>query len=191
MALDAAREIVEADGLRGLSTRRIAKAIGYSAGTLYQLFEDLDDLIVHLNAETLDGLYEACRNINFTGGPEAELQELAARYIRFVGQHPRLWNALLEHQLPNGRALPPWYHERTERLLDLANAALLPFIAGDDCRPPMHDARVLWASLYGIASLASWGKLAKGETSAALARSLAKNYVAGLRELQGLRTSNV
>ena len=30
MALDAARAIVEEDGLRGLSTRRLAKAIGYT-----------------------------------------------------------------------------------------------------------------------------------------------------------------
>ena len=59
MALDAARAIIESDGLRALSTRRLAKAIGYTPGTLYQLFEDLDDLIIEVNVETLDALHAA------------------------------------------------------------------------------------------------------------------------------------
>jgi AcrR family transcriptional regulator len=179
MAIEAARKIVEKDGLRGLTTRRIATAIGYSAGTLYQLFEDLDDLIVHLNAETLDGLFQDCRDVETTAGPEATLQGLAVRYIRYVNQHPKLWNALFEHNLPNGRALPEWYYERTNRLLGLADTALSPLIP--EKQTGRHDANVLWASLYGIASLASSGKLGKTQTPEALVRSLVENYVAGLR----------
>ena len=60
MALDAAREIVDAEGLRGIKARKIMDKIGYTVGTLYQLFDDLDDLIVHMNTETLDALYEDC-----------------------------------------------------------------------------------------------------------------------------------
>ena len=55
MATDAARELAEEEGLRGITARRIADKIGYSAGTLYNVFENLDDLIVHLNGSTLDG----------------------------------------------------------------------------------------------------------------------------------------
>ena len=47
MALSAAREIAEEDGLGGLTARRIAAKIGYSAGTLYNLFDDLDDLALY------------------------------------------------------------------------------------------------------------------------------------------------
>ncbi len=56
MALEAARQIAEKEGLRGLKARGIAREIGYTIGTLYNLFEDLDDLIVHLNGRTLDAL---------------------------------------------------------------------------------------------------------------------------------------
>ena len=180
LAIAAAREIVKAEGLRGLSTRRVAKAIGYSAGTLYQLFKDLDDVIVHLNAETLDGLFEACRDVDLNAGPEGALRSLAERYMLYVNRHPELWNAVFEHRLPTGRALPASYYERTRKLLGLVDMALAPLIE-DSSAQRMHEARVLWASLYGIASLASSGKLAKTETADALVRSLTANYVAGLR----------
>ena len=180
MALDAARRIVDKDGLRGLSTRQVAKAIGYSAGTLYQLFDDLDDLIVHLNAETLDGLLEACGDVDLTAEPEAALEALATRYLRYVSRHRELWNAVIEHHLPKERPLPAWYHARTNKLLGLVDAALSTLIKSDG-KVRMHEARVLWASLYGIASLAGSVKLAKTETAEALVRSLTVNYVAGLR----------
>jgi AcrR family transcriptional regulator len=180
MAIHAAREIVAKDGLRGLSTRRVAKAMGYSPGTLYQLFEDLDDLIVHLNAETLEGLFEACRDVDLTVEPEAALEALARRYILYVNQNAELWNAVFEHRLPNERARPAWYYERTNRLLDLAGTAISALVEGNRERR-LHEARVLWASLYGIAALASSRKLAKTETADALVRTLTENYVAGLR----------
>ena len=44
MAMAAAREIAEKEGLRGLTARRIAREIGYTVGTLYNLFDNLDDL---------------------------------------------------------------------------------------------------------------------------------------------------
>ena len=59
LALGAARDIAEAEGLRGLTARRIAAEIGYSVGTLYNVFVNLDDLIIHLNGSTLDQLYKA------------------------------------------------------------------------------------------------------------------------------------
>ena len=181
MALDAARDIVARDGLRGLSTRRIAKEIGYTAGTLYHLFANLDDLIAQMNADTLEALLEACAGVDSEGEPEAALHQLAARCIRFVGEHPKLWNAVFEHTLPDGRTLHERHITAVARLLGLAETALAPlFPSGMEDRR-LHEARVLWASLYGIASLAVSGKLAQAETPEYMAGSLATNYIAGLR----------
>ncbi len=180
MALAAAREIAETEGLGGLTARRIAGRIGYSAGTLYNVFEDLDDLIVHLHVTTLDGLYAACAAVPRTGEPEADLRALARAYIDFTGEHPRLWNLLFEHRLPEGRPLPDWYLEKVSRLLALVEAVIAPlFPPGQDVER-LHSARVLWSSLHGMCSVASAGKLAETESLAAMADSLATNYVAGL-----------
>lgn len=181
MVLAAAREIAEAEGLRGLTARRIAGRIGYSVGTLYNLFEDLDDLIMHLHVITLDGLYEACAAVPQNGVPEADLKALARAYIGFTGEHARLWNLLFEHRLPEGRPLPDWYLEKVARLLRLLERAIAPLFAPGQEAERLHSARVLWSSLHGMCSLASAGKLSDSESLTAMADSLARNYVTGLR----------
>jgi len=181
MALDAARDIVVRDGLRGLSTRRIAKEIGYAAGTLYQLFTDLDDLIAQMNADTLEDLFEVCKGVDYEAGPEAALRQLANSYTRFVDERPNLWNALFEHTLPNGRTYPERHASAVTSLLGLAETALAPLFPPGEENRRLHEARVLWASLYGVIFLAVSQKLAPTESPDQMARSLVANYVAGLR----------
>ena len=90
LALDAAERIIEEEGLKSLTVRRVASAIGYSHGTLYNVFADLDDLIVHLNGRTLDALYEALKDIPVEGEPEAALMQLSKGYIAFSRSHRNL-----------------------------------------------------------------------------------------------------
>lgn len=181
MALGAARKIVSKHGLRALSTRKIATRIGYSPGTLYQLFDDLDDLILHLSAETLDGLIEQCRDVDFAQGPEAALEELARRYIGYVNRNRGLWNAIFEHSLPEGRAAPEWFRERTRKLLSLAEKAIAPLFGAGEEKACWHEAQVLWAGLYGIGSLSTARKLPPEEHPETMVRSLVRNSIAGLR----------
>jgi AcrR family transcriptional regulator len=186
MALSAARKIVAKEGLRGLTTRRIAAKIGYSAGTLYQLFADLDDLVVHLNGKTLDALFAASKDVNFEAGIEATLQNLANIYIRFVGENPKLWTAVVEHNPPQGKETPAWYSGRIRSLLELAERALSPMYSPEDTERKNRDAHILWAGLYGIASLESARKLPSNVTAQELVRTLVTTYVAGLRAASGV-----
>jgi AcrR family transcriptional regulator len=185
LALTAAQKIIAKQGLRGLSTRRIADKIGYSPGTLYQLFEDLDDLIVHVNARTLDGLIAACRDVDFSRGPEVALSDLARCYIDYVGRHRGLWNAIFEHSLPDGRSAPDWFAERTRVLMGYAERAIEPLFGLEEEATRRHEAQVLWAGLYGIASLANAGKLPADESPETMVQSLIRNSVAGLRVVRG------
>lgn len=180
MALKAARSIVKKSGLRGLSTRQIANKMGYTPGTLYQVFADLDDLILQLNASTLEELYIRCREVDFSGSPEAILRELASTYMEFVSAAPRLWNALFEHSLPDRKELPSWYRDQVQKLLSLAEEALIPLFPNKPDRRH-HEAYVLWGGLYGLSSLAGAGKLTVADDPKALVDSLVSNYVAGLR----------
>ncbi len=119
--------------------------------------------------------------MDYEAEPEAALQELAARYIRFVGETPKLWNALFEHSLPDGKILSERHNSAVMKLLGLVETALAPlFPPGKEDRRH-HEARVLWASLYGIASLANSQRLGEAETPEDMVVSLAANYIAGLR----------
>ena len=181
MALKAARDIAEEDGLRGLTTRRIAQEIGYTVGTLYNVFENLDDLILHLNGTTLDDLYEVCSKVRLDEESEAAVRALAESYVRFIREHPKRWSILFEHHLPDGRELPEWHHEKVRRLLGLLEQALAPLFAPGQEAERHHSARVLWASLYGIGALESVSKLGQNVSVESLSESLFSNFLAGLR----------
>ena len=54
MAIAAAISILNEEGLANLSTRKVASEIGYTVGTLYLVFRNLNELLLHVNAATLD-----------------------------------------------------------------------------------------------------------------------------------------
>ena len=50
------REIVEYKGFSGLSARKVVREIGYTVGTLYNVFDNFTELVCHTNSNTLDDL---------------------------------------------------------------------------------------------------------------------------------------
>lgn len=181
LALESARVIAEKEGLRGLAARRIARDIGYTVGTIYNLFEDLDDLIVHLNGRTLNALYATLADLPQNGEPETAVRALAKGYIAFVGDHRKLWTVLFEHHLPETRQMPDWHHDKILRLIGLLERALAPLFQAGRETERHHAARVLWSSLHGICSLESAGKLVASETVTAMTETLVTHFLAGLR----------
>ncbi|MEX1181208.1 MAG: TetR/AcrR family transcriptional regulator [Cucumibacter sp.] len=184
MALDAAHAIVRRDGLRALSVRRIAGKMGYAAGTLYQLFEDLDDLIIIMNSETLEKLYASASKVEPGGEPSETLIRLAEVYIRSVTREPKLWNAVFEYSPPVDRVMPARYQGAVAKLLGLVQAVLAPLFPPGEEAGRLREARVMWAGLYGIATLASSRKSSVEIDSSAMVRTLATTYLAGLKALR-------
>jgi len=181
MALRAARAIAHGSGLKGLTIRGIANQIGYTHGTLYNLFDDLDDLILHLNGQTLDALYESLAVVPIAGDAESDLLALASSYFEFTRGNANLWNLLFEHHLPGYQPLPDWHHEKIAQLLGLVDRCLEPLFGPDRDAEKRHAARVIWTSLHGMASLETQRKLIPGDTIESMARSLVENYLGGLQ----------
>lgn len=182
MTVAAARGIVEAHGYRALTVRKIADAIGYSAGTLYNLFDNLDDLIIRLNGATLDELFDRLSAIEGSGDPTLYLDRLFDAYLAYLDAHPNLWNLLFEHTRPEGQVLPKWYVDKVANVLELLEEALSPHFPGDRANEKRHAARVLWASLHGICSLSQAGKLkvVTTQTPREMARLLVSIFLTGL-----------
>jgi AcrR family transcriptional regulator len=181
LALWAARGIIEADGARALTARNVADAMGYSPGTLYNLFENLDDLITHLNGRLIDDMADALAELPADEDPRDNLTRLLHRYLSFIGERANLWALLFEHTIPGGR-VPEWYQRKVEKVLAVLEGALAPAFAPGDADGPKRSARVLWASLHGIWSLGSSGKLdvLTSDTATDMAENLIATYVAGL-----------
>ena len=112
LILDAAQSIIETNGLAGLSAREIARRIGYSPGTIYNMFQNLDDVVLHVEARVLDALDQRLAQALAEGDPKDKVVKLAESYLAFTSERPKLWNLLFEHYMPSGSDTPPWYQQK-------------------------------------------------------------------------------
>lgn len=158
-AVAAARADVVADGLAGLTARRIAGALGCSVGSLYNLFVDLDDLVLHVAATVVDDMHHALFDAPLSADPAEALAELALRYVRFAAEQGHLFAMVFEHVPGHERPTPRWHLDRIERLVDAVRAVAAPALAARGGGDPRLDVEVLWAAVHGIATLAQKDKL--------------------------------
>jgi AcrR family transcriptional regulator len=183
LILDAAAAIIEAHGLAGLSAREIARRIGYSPGTIYNMFENLDDVVLNVEGRVLDELDQRLTAELAKGGDQKTLVlRLAQAYLAFTHERPKLWNLLFEHYMPGGTDTPPWYQEKLERLMSRVETAVAPLYPPDAVMDRQRAARVLWAGVHGITSLSTANKLSNVTSEAAglLVADLVSNYLAGV-----------
>jgi AcrR family transcriptional regulator len=186
LILRAAQEIIEEEGLAGLSARTVAKRIGYSPGTLYNVFENLDDLVLHVEARLLDALALRLQEVERGGTPKETLRRLARAYLAFTHQNPRLWNLLFEHHMPKSAIIPAWYQSKLEGLLVRVEDAMRPLLADADPAAVKRAARVLWAGVHGITSLSTADKLSTvtADSTGQLVDDLVSTYLSGLARPQ-------
>src|SRR5271155_660620 len=106
--ISAARNIIKKQGFEELSTRQVAALADCSLGTIYNHFADFDDVILHVNIETIERL-DAAISINADCPFERRLEAVVEAYFDFVDANQPAWRALFEHSLPKGYKLPSWY----------------------------------------------------------------------------------
>lgn len=183
MVLATGRVIIMKGGISALGARRIAREIGYTVGTLYNIFEDFDDIILQINGETLDELNRQFEN-KFSPGKDtvSTILNLTDIYLDFIDQNLRLWQTIFEYNWREGqRDLPAWYQEKIDRLFAWVENALED-LTGSDSLSGSRSARVLWAGVHGICILNLTGKLAHVDQDSArdMVRTLVINFLHGL-----------
>ena len=158
MSLEAAEDILSREGAGALSVRRIAQSIGYTHGTLYLIFRNLDGLLLELNGRTLDAL-TARLGTALAGAdtPRARLDALAVTYLDFARTHTARWRLVFEHHLPPDEATPAWLGERIARGFRVLDSALADGATPGRRRDTL--AAALWAAIHGVTVLAVDGKL--------------------------------
>lgn len=152
--IDAAERRIGEQGLAGLKARQVTADAGCALGALYNAFADLDDLVLHVNARTLDRLAAAFAGA-YRAGESAEetIAVLARTYVRFALENRMLWSAVFALALPEGRSAPDWYVVRYRALIDqIADplAKLRPDLSPDELQ---LRARTLFAAVHGVVRL--------------------------------------
>jgi AcrR family transcriptional regulator len=143
--------------------REVARRIGYTVGTLYLVFLNLDDLIVHLNERTVRELRHSLDAVNRKASKPAErLRLLAAAYVGFALLHTDRWRLVFEHRLPDGQKAPPTYRPQTAAVFALVVENLRLCLPRGTTGTPEEIAATLWSSVHGICILAVNAKLEAG-----------------------------
>jgi AcrR family transcriptional regulator len=184
--LEASTDLIREQGFGALSAREIARRINYSPGTLYNVFENLDDLILTVEGRMLDRLLAALDIVPTTGNPRERVKALAEHYLKFTRDNPKLWGLLFEHHLPQGRPVPGWYQQKLDQVLDRIEAVLAP-VAAVSSQELRRAARVVWAGMHGITALTAATKLSGLATEDAdlMVEDFVNNYVTGLESMLG------
>ena len=149
-----AEERIAQHGLAALRARELAEDAGCALGSIYNIFADMDALVLEVNARTLHAVDTVMEKaLAETAKPDRQLHALGQAYLKFARQHPLLWRGLFEHHLPEGLDLLEWY------------AALLMQLMGRIAEPlarlqpqlPSHvvtlRARTMFAAVHGVVSI--------------------------------------
>ena len=150
------REMIVAEGHRQIgevgfarfSAREVAKRIGYSIGTVYNVFGSYDHLIVAINGRTRDLWldYLESRLDGLTGN---RLRAAIDAYFEFAVVHRHAWTALYDFRLADDEPMPEDYQAKVTAITEVVVreiAAELP-PAHADKAPAL--ARSLLATVHG------------------------------------------
>ena len=111
----AAERSISAGGLAGLKTRELAREIGVANGAVYNLVEDMDELILRVGSRTLARL-DAALTRSRKRWPRLASRNAGSHRGRllhpslcdFAAENLELWRALFEHRMAPGKPVPEW-----------------------------------------------------------------------------------
>lgn len=151
--LNAAWQIVETKGIHELNARNVAKLSNCALGSIYNAFENFQDLQLHIKANILSKLYEALITVTKQGIAKNKslrllIKDLGLTYIEFGMKNPSLWKALFE-TFPSH--LPDWYKKHAQKgIYDICNLLAIAYDLTDSSAKRIVG--FFWTSIHGISA---------------------------------------
>ncbi len=155
----AAAMLIESEGLAQLRARDLATATGCSVGAIYNIFADLDELVLEVNAGTLRAI---SRTMQAIGGasPAAQLAAMADAYLDYAAAHRRRWDALFNHRMPLEALAPGWFQEVQDAAFSHIENPLAMLRPDLDATARRLLGRSIFAAVQGMVALGLDNRLA-------------------------------
>jgi AcrR family transcriptional regulator len=150
--LVAAERLIETRGLAHLRARDLANHAGCSLGAIYNVFTDLDELILAVNANTLRAIDQDMTGIE-DGDPLQQLIALANAYLTYADRNRLRWEAVFGHRVPAEAVVPQSFQEMQNAAFSRIEGPLALL------RPDLPDAarsllgRSIFAAVHGMVAL--------------------------------------
>lgn len=167
LILARAGEILAADGLQGLSMRRLAAAVGASTIVIYTHFANKQELLDELYRQGFERLEQALERVAPAADPIDHVADLGRAYHRFAVANPTHYQAMFG-TLRQGFDPSPGSRAQALRsfaVLRSAVRAIDPWRADE-------RAAVLWSTLHGLVGLellGYWGAAGEARLEDAIA----------------------
>lgn len=154
--IEIAEQTIETEGLDALRARDLARKAGCAVGAIYNVFSDLNQLVIAVNGRTFLRLGEQVRR-DVAALPDARPQDqllaMAQSYRRFARDSGKAWLALFDLRVSSDADVPDWYWQEMSALFDIIAAPLRqlhPDLGADDLDVLV---RTLFSSVHGIVLL--------------------------------------
>lgn len=164
----AATRVVAEHGYQGLRARDLAAEVGCAVGAIYNVFPDMDALILAVKSRTLDELQA---DISEGLGPdeartraqgEARLLAASRIYLDFARRNREAWRSAFEHSSPDSPELRA-YMVRLDAIFANVDRPLSAILPAMPARQRQLLARALFSAVHGVVGLGLDQKL--GEIS--------------------------
>ncbi|MBQ7304558.1 MAG: TetR/AcrR family transcriptional regulator [Alphaproteobacteria bacterium] len=181
------RELIKEKGSNFLTARKLSEASGYSVGTIYNQFGNMDNFIVIQNYLTLEELYYRLSALQSAGTSYQRLNLYVKEFINFVLENKNLWFLVHNfHLLNNNRHFSRIYLKRVIQITKLVEEAFKNLFPNVEVPERMLSIQILWLSLFSLSSflttdiLDSFNKINKQT----LCELLLNTYLAGMKVLE-------
>ena len=159
LIVDAGSALMAEHGFARFSAREVAKRVGYSVGTIYNVFGSADALMLAINTRTF-GFWADHLRVALAAAGDDRIRALVEGYFGFASENTNLWMAIYDHRLPMGTPMPE---------ADAAARAVLTGIVSSEVahhlNAPLNEdsaalARSLVATVHGHCTFALTGSFA-------------------------------
>ena len=157
--LDVARVLFAQEGYEATSVRKIADKVGCSPGILYHYFEDKEQLMASIVAETFQKMVE---RLDSQANDEAPIRDRLRwglrAYVEFALDHPHHYQLLFRKpELAQGnQKIGAAFMVEGHRAFSCMQRLCDEAVEAGILRPDIHDkvelAQSLWVMIHGIAS---------------------------------------
>lgn len=181
------RDLVRRKGAEFLTARKLSEATGYSVGTIYNQFANMDKFILEQNMLTLDELYLVLKKLLPDTNPYKNLNRYIDAFVAFVLSQPNLWFLLFNfHICSKYENFPPIYLRKLLRITNLWRKEFNVVFAKLSPAERKVSLQVLWLSMFSLSSFLTLNGLDKMSkvNKKNICKLLLNTYLAGLSVLK-------
>ena len=143
-------------GISQIRARELAHDAGCAVGAIYNVFGDLNDLVMAVNGRTFKRLGTHVMDsvdANPSAQPVQVLITMAHAYLDFAMTNTNAWRTLFDLEMSTDQDVPDWYMSELEQLLGLIAKPLMQNFPEMSREDVMLMTRGLFSSIHGIVLL--------------------------------------